>query len=317
MVVLLALQRGQFMRSAWSGLLVLGLFAGGCREAEAPKPAPSPVVAPPPPKPEPPPVVAGKPLPITPGFVVIPKGKFTMGIAKAEAAPEDWDAPAHEVELTRSFEMQKTEVTVSDYTALMAATAEQKQGQPTWPAVHVSWNQAATYCNQLSKRYSYAPCYQQTGLDMLWYGPDCQGFRLPTEAEWEYAARGGTTGQRYGELAAIAWTQDNSSNGDAGMQRHPVGQLAANPWGLHDMLGNVAEWVWDYEGPYAVDAVQTNPKGPDKAANRVFRGGSYKYPAAEARAGFRAGYGAGNQVEFIGFRCVRTLQTDLTAPAAP
>lgn len=284
--------------------------ATGCSKAPAPPAQPDVVVAAPAPASPlpPPPMVGGKPAAITAGFVVIPKGTFTMGLTAAEADDEDalWNSKPHSVTLTHTIEMQKTEVTVADYAAVMPATAEQKRGEPNWPVAHVSWPQAAQYCNQLSRRSGYAPCYEQVGLDMLWFGHTCEGYRLPTEAEWEYAARAGSTEARYAALDAIAWTEDNSAMGEQGMQRHPVGQKQPNAFGLHDMLGNVAEWVQDWDAPYA-DGPATNPKGPDKADNKVFRGGSFAWPGREARAGFRTAYGPGNQVGHLGFRCVRTL----------
>lgn len=281
-----------------------------CSKSSPPTPQPDAAVAarPQPPPLPPPPVVGGKPAAITQGFVVIPKGSFTMGLTPAEADDEDalWNCTPHQVTLTHTIEMQKTEVTMGEYAALMPASDEQKRGDRSWPVAYVSWPQAATYCNQLSRRNGYAPCYEQVGLDMRWFGPMCEGYRLPTEAEWEYAARAGSTAARYGALDAVAWTDDNSAVGEQGMQRHPVGQKQPNDFGLYDMLGNVAEWVWDWDAPYAAGPAN-NPKGPDSGDNKVFRGGSFAWPGREARAGFRTAYGPGNQVGHLGFRCVRTL----------
>ena len=106
-------------------------------------------------------------------------------------------------------------------------------------------------------------------------------YRLPTEAEWEYAARAGTSGDRYGNLGAIAWYEDNS-----GDRTHPVGRKAPNAWGLYDMLGNVWEWVEDWYGDYPGGAV-TDPAGPVSGSKRVSRGGSWYDSARYCRASYR------------------------------
>ena len=222
--------------------------------------------------------------------------------ANDEAIEDDYnDAPQHPVTLTRPFEIQATEVTVAQYGALMPAQLSQKSGCADCPVVNVSWFEAVTYCNALSKQRGLRACVTLAGTEPTFAGLDCAGFRLPTEAEWEYAARAGTTQARYGELDAIAWYDVNS-----GLALHPVGAKAPNAWNLNDMLGNAYEWTWDWQGDYPTGAV-TDPLGAPGGINRVFRGGGYKHPDVEARAGFRNAYGPANQVEFIGFRCVRTL----------
>ena len=124
-------------------------------------------------------------------------------------------------------------------------------------------------------------------------------YRLPTEAEWEYAARAGTTGARYGELGEIAWYRDNSEG------THPVGQKRANAWELHDMLGNVWEWTGDWYGEYPSDPV-TDPKGPRSGSHRVFRGGGFGSSAGNVRSAYRDDVSPGARSSIIGFRLVRT-----------
>ena len=132
-------------------------------------------------------------------------------------------------------------------------------------------------------------------------------YRLPTEAEWEYAARAGTAGDRYGDLDAIAW-YDGNSQGDGDVpQVHPVGQKQANAWGLHDMLGNVSEWVNDWYAKYPGGSV-ADPQGPSSGAQRVYRGGSYLRTAEEARASSRRFTSPGFRVHRIGFRLARTVR---------
>ena len=128
-------------------------------------------------------------------------------------------------------------------------------------------------------------------------------YRLPTGAEWEYAARGGTVGDRYGNLDAIAWYGGNS-----GDRTQPVGQKAPNAWGLHDMLGNVWEWVQDWHGDYPGGAV-TDPRGPGSGSDRVIRGGSgfnHNAWAHRASARFYAQPGARSRAHDTGFRLLRT-----------
>lgn len=211
------------------------------------------------------------------------------------------DAPAHPVTISRSFEMHATEVTQAAYGELMGATEAQRTGCATCPVANVSWLQAVTYCNQLSKRRNLPSCYLVAGTDATFVGLTCRGYRLPTEAEWEYAARAGTTGKRYGDLDAIGWIDTNS-----GQRPQPVRGKVANGWGLYDMIGNVFEWTHDWQAEYPKGPV-TDPTGPAGGQNKVFRGGGFPMPESEARAGFRNAYGPMNQVAFVGFRCVRTL----------
>jgi len=266
--------------------------------------AAQPPIAPPPPTPaqvaqaEAAKTVAGQ---ATEGFVVVPAGQFVMGSAPQETDDAYNDAPQHSVTLTRPFEMQATEVTVAQYGARMPAQASQRSECTDCPVVNVSWFEAVTYCNALSKRRGLPSCVTLAGTEPTFAGLGCTGYRLPTEAEWEYAARAGSTAVRYAELSDIAWYDEN-----AGLKPHAVGQKKANAWGLFDMLGNAYEWTWDWQGDYPTVPI-SDPLGAATGINRVFRGGGFKHPDVEARAGFRNAYGPGNQVEFIGFRCVRTL----------
>ena len=125
-------------------------------------------------------------------------------------------------------------------------------------------------------------------------------YRLPTEAEWEYAARAGTIGDRYGNVDAIAWYQDNS-----GGRTHPVGRKAPNTWGLYDMLGNVWEWTQDWYGDYPGGSV-TDPQGSASGSERVFRGGSWSYLARYCRASYRSNFSPGGRSTVLGFRLLRT-----------
>ena len=153
------------------------------------------------------------------------------------------------------------------------------------PVERVSWGEAVEYCRKLTAK--------QRAEGILAEGWE---WRLPTEAEWEYAARAGTTGARYGELDAIAWWSGNS-----GSETHAVSQKAANAWGLQDMMGNVWEWCSDWSGNYPTGSV-TDPTGPSSGSDRVFRGGSFHNDAGCARSAFRSRLGPGFRGYHLGFR---------------
>jgi len=126
--------------------------------------------------------------------------------------------------------------------------------------------------------------------------PEGWEWRLPTESEWEYAARGGETGPRHGQLDTIAWYYGNS-----GGQTHPVKQKAANAWGLHDMMGNVWEWCSDWRGDDLTESV-IDPKGPSSGSFRMIRGGSWYVDANSTRSAFRDGRDSGERYASLGFR---------------
>ena len=153
------------------------------------------------------------------------------------------------------------------------------------PVEQVNWEEAVEYCRKLTAK--------QRAEGLL---PDGWEWRLPTEAEWEYAARAGTTGARYGELDTIAWYDGNS-----GKQTHPVSQKAANAWGLYDMMGNVWEWCADWSGGYPTGSV-TDPTGPSSGSGRVNRGGSWYDDAGRTRSAFRFRNAPGNRSNNLGFR---------------
>ena len=150
------------------------------------------------------------------------------------------------------------------------------------PVEEVSWHDAQDFISRLNA------------------GEGGEVYRLPTEAEWEYAARAGTTGDRYGNLDGIAWYGDNS-----GRQPHPVGGKAPNAWGLYDMLGNVVEWVGDWHGDYPGSSV-TDPRGPGSGSSRVLRGGCWFGNARHSRVSNRNLSAPGVHYDFLGFRLVRT-----------
>jgi len=219
-----------------------------------------------------------------PGFVWIPPGTFVMGSPSSEGG-RDADEVQHTVTLTQGFWMSDHEVTQGEYQAVMGNNPSYFKGDLNRPVEQVSWDDAVLYCQKLTER-------ERAGGQITAQ----QAYRLPTEAEWEYAARAGTTGARYGELDTIAWWY-----GNAGNQTHPVKQKAANGWGLHDMIGNVWDWCSDWYGEYPTGSV-TDPRGPSSGSVRVARGGSWFDGAGGARSAYRGRSDPGSRYGSLGFR---------------
>ena len=239
----------------------------------------------------------------------IPAGTFTMGSNDGASSVEK---PTHRVRITRAFFLQTTEVTQGQWKALMGTSPSgfSSCGEDC-PVEQVSWWDAAAYCNALSKRERLPACYTLSGCSgkpgdgsykcssATSVGPSCRGYRLPTEAEWEYAVRAGTTGPRYGEVNDIAWYDQNS-----GHKTHRVGQKTPNAWGLYDMLGNVYEWTGDWYAKYSSGSA-TDPTGPESADFRVARGGSWDDSAGYSRAASRYWYQPAWRRDYLGFRPAR------------
>ncbi len=275
-----------------------------------------------------------------PALVPIAPGVFTMGSHKGEAGRYHFET-AHWVKLTRGFLIAETEVTQAQYAALMGQNPAYFQGTPAdgeRPVEQVSWLDVARYCNALSAAEGLTPAYVIEDEAVTWRR-EADGYRLPTEAEWEYAARAGTSTATYvgdlnirGErdapaLDAIAWYGGNSgadhpravdsSRWDEKQYpheraaTHPVRGKQPNAWGLHDMLGNVWEWTWDWYADYPLipdSAPLADPAGPVGGGYRVFRGGSFHSSARGARGAYRNRWDPKYQSHDVGFRPVRTLR---------
>jgi formylglycine-generating enzyme required for sulfatase activity len=204
-------------------------------------------------------------------YVWIPPGRFMMGCSLGDQECDDNERPAHEVTITKGFWLGQTPVTQQAYQRVTGQNHSHFRGADL-PVETVDWNQAQAYCVAI-------------------------GWRLPTEAEWEYAARAGSGIARYGNLDEIAWYAGNS-----GGTTHKVAQKLANAFGPYDMLGNVFEWVADWYGNYQPGA-QSDPSGVASGQDRVLRGGSWANGSRFLRVSFRFSSGPGASYSSVGFRC--------------
>jgi formylglycine-generating enzyme required for sulfatase activity len=236
---------------------------------------------------------------VTTNMIYLPPGTFTMGSPTDEVGR--WpDETQHTVVLTCGFYMGKYLVRQADYLALMGVNPSHFTGSNypacslSCPVEMVSWNDATTYCAQFTQ--------QEAAAGRLAPGWE---YRLPTEAEWEYACRAGTTTRfsfgddpGYFNLGSYAWYFDNSN-----IETHPVGQKMPNPWGLCDMYGNVDEWCQDWYGNYPFGTV-TDPQGPDTGQDRVARGGYWMSTGSFCRSAQRYHFVQDAHKDLIGFRIV-------------
>ncbi len=220
-------------------------------------------------------------------YVYLPPGAFMMGCSPGDDECGGDEKPAHQVTITKGFWMGQSEVTVGAYKRFASAAGGSMPESPSFnrdwgneqmPIGYVTWDEAQSYCR--------------------WAGG-----RLPTEAEWEYAARASSAEALYGLLDEIAWYDVNS-----GDQTHDVAQKRPNSWGLFDMLGNVWEWVDDrYDENYYRSSPATDPGGPSKGSTRVLRGGSWDGNAWNARVSNRFRYDPSYREVDLGLRCVREV----------
>ena len=270
------------------------------------------------------PVVQLKQLPtrdnsIGMSLVRIPEGTFQMG---SETGRLD-EYPVHAVQFTKAFFIGRTEVTNRQW-KLVVGEPPARWGSPDQPARWVGWHEAVEFCEKLSS----LPAERKAGYT----------YRLPTEAEWEYACRAGShTRYSFGEdpadLTTYAWMVTNScaklvvgdeprkdekdrflNGGDSSRcTTHPVGMLKPNSWGLFDMHGNVWEWCSDWYGPYA-HAKTTDPSGPAEGPGRVFRGGSWRAHAGYCPTAFRGSLDPTYRLDDLGFRVVMILESSQTPP---
>lgn len=210
----------------------------------------------------------------------IEPGKFMMGSPEDEEWRADNEGPQHEVEISRGFWMFDTPCTQGLWQTVMGDNPSRTKGENR-PVETVSWDDVQAFIEKLNG--------EVVGL----------GLELPTEAQWEYACRAGTTTARYSEdLDRIAWHYENSGN-----EAHPVGEKEPNEWGLYDMLGNVWEWCADGMRRYS-EVCEIDPVGPVEAGSRrVVRGGSFAFVVQRARAALHIVNSSGSRLRSKGFRC--------------
>jgi formylglycine-generating enzyme required for sulfatase activity len=237
----------------------------------------------------------------------VPAGSYTIGCTVGQEGECQADErPARRVTLSRAILVGETEVTQALYQRLMGNNPSHFSScGATCPVEQVSWFDAVAFANKLSASEGLESCYVISGERVTWpKGASCLGYRLPTEAEWEVAARGGRD-DKYaggGELGAVGWYDGNS-----GGETHPVGQKAANGYGLYDMSGNVWEWAWDgYDSSAYAGGAAIDPVGPAPGSYRVNRGGSCYYVPGLARVADRSRDTPGNRDSNLGFRLIRT-----------
>jgi formylglycine-generating enzyme required for sulfatase activity len=242
------------------------------------------------------------------GFVRIQGGVFTMGSPDLEVSRSDEEV-WHQVTVS-PFYMGKHEVTQQEYLAVMENNPSKFKGD-NLPVERVSWLDAVTYCNKRSQNEGLIPAYTIDGENVTW-DRGANGYRLPTEAEWEYACRAGATGPfGIGDITTAQanydgnYAYDGRAQGEFREKTWDVGSGAANEWGLYDMHGNVREWCWDWYGAYSADP-QTDPAGPDSGLQKVFRGGSWYNSAQYLRSACRNSGVPASRDDKIGFRLVRS-----------
>ncbi len=232
-------------------------------------------------------------------MVLIPKGEFVMGALVDDSDAFASEMPRHKVTLPRAFLMGKYPVTQALWDSVMGSNRSYFKGANR-PVENVSWFDVVVFCNQLSELEDLTPTYTINGHDVTcnW---NATGYRLPTEAEWEYSALANQRFKYAGSdnLKEVAWYGDNS-----GYETHPVGQKKPNGFGLYDMSGNVFEWVWDWYGTYS-SSPTVDPRGPDSGSRRVLRGGSWYSYAQNGRVSYRGEYDPDYTNEWLGFRLCR------------
>jgi len=263
-------------------------------------------------------------------MVSIPAGTFTMGSPSTESSRPD-ERPQHSVTLS-GFSMSKYEVTQAQWIAVMGAIGTGESGDRTsygngdnYPIYDVNWYEALVFCNKLSIKEGLTPVYSINGsTDPTTWGTvphrtpwdaannakwvavvivsGSTGYRLPTEAQWEYACRAGTTTAYNTTIADnIGWYKSNS-----GEKTHQVGLKPANAFGLHDMHGNVSEWCWDwFKGSYYSSSPTNDPMGETTGSNRVSRGGNWLNNADNLRSAYRESSPPYDGGSGVGFRLVR------------
>ena len=227
-----------------------------------------------------------------------------MGSAWYDRQADSDERPRHEVTVS-AFAIAREPITQGLYRELMEGSSEWQGDQEygRLPVMNVGWFKAVEFCNRLSAHTGLDPCYRIEGKEVTW-NREADGYRLPTEAEWEYACRAETTtrwfcGDKPDDLGEYAWYRENS-----GYPHPSVGKKRPNPWGLNDMAGSLWEWCWDWFGKYSKEP-QTDPGGPPKGDFRVLRGGAFGSQFRHLRSAHRFYDLPAVRRLDVGFRVVR------------
>ena len=267
--------------------LCLNFFLGGC-SAKSGQPVSNPSISF---------VLAGG---VSLEVVEIPAGAFLMGSPNGEQDRSTDEGPQHQVTLSQVFRIGKFEVTQGQWQAVMGSNPSSFTGNALLPVETASWNEITKSTTGFLDKLNAMTAASR---------PSGKVFRLPTEAEWEYAARAGSaTRFSWGDdltasaLGNYAWHAGNSDTG-SGRATHPVGQKLPNAWGLYDMAGNVSEWCQDRYGVYE-SASQTDPVGPIGGVYKVLRGGGWDYESYGCRSAYRDAIAPDSRVNILGFRVV-------------
>lgn len=243
--------------------------------------------------------------PTNKNMVYVEGGTFQMGSGDDDNDASDNEKPMHQATVS-SFYMGKYEVTQAEYKAIMGENPSNFTGD-TLPVERVTWYDAVEYCNKRSEAEGLTPCYTIDGTDVTcnW---NANGYRLPTETEWEYAARGGKNNSPYKRSGSdnadeVAWYYENS-----GSTTHEAGTKKANALGIYDMNGNVHEWCWDWYDYYSGSSTERNPFDPAPDSCRVIRGGCWSYYAKYCRCAYRIGGPPDFRFMDLGFRITRSAK---------
>jgi formylglycine-generating enzyme required for sulfatase activity len=219
-------------------------------------------------------------------MVPIPAGSFVMGSPADEPGREEREGPQTRVTLSQPFWLGTTEVTQPQWQAVMETNPSQFKNE-NHPVEKISWEEATEFCQRLTAR--------ERAAGRL---PEGYVYALPTEAQWEYACRAGTTGRYAGKFEDVTWHYKNTADA---MSPQPVAKKQPNPWGLHDMHGNMAEWCADWYGDYPGGSV-SDPTGAKSGTLRIVRGGSWGDAPQDCRSAFRVGYKPDRRGNSIGLR---------------
>jgi formylglycine-generating enzyme required for sulfatase activity len=258
-------------------------------------------------------------------YAYIPAGSFIMGSPDNEPGRSNNESPRRKVTISRPFRIMRTEMTQGQFQSLMGYNPSHFNNcGANCPVENVNWHEACASANALSRKHGLTECYacRGSGRDVICEVKSefsdnyqsCPGWRLPTEAEWEYAARAGSSTAFYnGAITKTECELDPNLNkigwycGNSGRKTHPVGGKQANAWGLYDMSGNVYEWVHDWYQDSYRNLPTVDPVGPNTGSDRVFRGGSYDYFALSCRAAIRYRYTPTYRYGNLGLRFLRSL----------